>query len=177
VKATLLAEFEAPEALLDAIRELRRRGYRDLDAFTPYPVKGVEQALGARRSPINWLILPLWVVAVAGAFLVQWWCNGINYPLDVGGRPLFSVPAFVPITFEMGVLAASLGAFVLFFALAGLPALYHRVFTVDGFERASRDRFFLGVDADDPAFDHRDLSHALERLGATKVTLAEEARP
>jgi hypothetical protein len=174
VKAGLVAEFETPDAVAHAIGELRRRGYREIDAFTPYPVKAIDRALGGGRSPINWLVLPVWLTAATGAYLVQWYCNAYSYPLDVGGRPPNSLPAFVPITFEMGVLAAALAALVLFFALAGLPALYHPVFTADGFERASHDRFFLGIDASDPTFDERDLVSELTRLGAAKVTFAGE---
>src|SRR5262249_10929689 len=136
MKHALLAEFEAPEPMLRAIYRLRELGCRELDAFTPYPIHGIDQALGQKRSPINWLVLPFWVTAAAGAYALQWFCNAYDYPLNVGGRPLHSAPAFIPITFEMGVLGASLGGVLLLFLLAGLPELYHPVFTVDGFESA-----------------------------------------
>jgi hypothetical protein len=174
VKADLVAEFDAPEPLARAIVALRRRGYRAIDAFTPYPLKAIDAALGLRRSPISWLLFPIWTAAAAGAYFVQWWCNAYDYPLDVGGRPPHSAPAFVPITFEMGVLGAAVGSILLFLALAGLPRLYHPVFTTDGFERATDDRFFLGVDATDPAFDSRELAQELSKLGALRVSFAEE---
>jgi Alternative complex III, ActD subunit len=170
VKPGVVAEFDAPDALLRAVRELRQRGYRDIDAFTPYPVKGLEAALGTRRSPINWMTLPVWLAAAIGAYLVQWYCNAYDYPLDVGGRPPHSPPAFVPITFEMAVLAASLASFVLFLVWAGLPELYHPLFSVPHFERATIDRFFLGVDASDPSFDCPRLASVLLELGAARVT-------
>jgi hypothetical protein len=172
VKTGVVAEFDAPERLVRAILELRRLGYRDLDAFTPYPLKSIEAALGCRRSPITWLVLPFWVASAAGAYFVQWYCNAYDYPLDVGGRPPHSAPAFVPITFEMGVLAAAIAALLLLLAFAGLPELYHPVFSVDGFERATKDRFFLGVDLREPAFDATSLGVALAALGAMQVTLA-----
>jgi len=164
-----MAEFDAPEPLARALVELRRRGYRRVDAFTPYPLKAIDDALGLERSPISWLLLPIWTVAAAGAYLVQWWCNAYDYPIDVGGRPPHSPPAFIPITFEMGILGAALGAILLFLVLAGLPELYHPVFSMEGFERASDDRFFLGVDARDPAFDASELIKELSKLGALRV--------
>jgi hypothetical protein len=172
VKAGILAEFESPEPLLAALEELRRRGYGYLDAFTPYPLKGAEAALGLGRSPINWMVLPFWVASAGAAYFVQWWCNAYDYPLDVGGRPPHSAPAFVPITFEMGVLGTAIFSLLLLFLMAGLPALYHPVFDVPGFERASIDRFFIGVDAEDPNFDARRLSEELASLGAMRVSLA-----
>jgi hypothetical protein len=169
MRSDLVAEFDTPERLVRAIVDLRRRGYRDLDAFSPYPLKAIDEALALRRSPINWLVLPVWLVTASGAYLVQWWCNARDYPLDVGGRPPHSAPAFVPITFEMGILGAAIGSILLFLALAGLPELYDPIFATEGFERASQDRFFLGIDARDPAFDARALVRALTHLGALRV--------
>jgi hypothetical protein len=169
MRTDLVAEFDAPERLVRAIVDLRRRGYRDLDAFSPYPVKGIDEALALRRSPISWLVLPVWMATAAGAYLIQWWCNARDYPLDVGGRPPNSPPAFVPITFEMGILGAAIGSIMLFLALAGLPQLYDPLFATEGFERASEDRFFLGIDSRDPAFDARALVRTLTDLGALRV--------
>jgi hypothetical protein len=171
----LLAEFSSPEAMLLAIVELRRRGYRSLDAFTPYPVKGLEAALGLERSPINWLVLPFGLGGAGLAYLTQWFANSYAYPLNVGGRPLHSAPAFVPITFEMGVLGAALAGIVLFFILAGLPQLYHPVFSTEGFASATSDRFWVGVDSRDPAFDQPRLRRELDELGALRISLSEEA--
>jgi hypothetical protein len=169
---TLLAEFERPDALARAIGELRRRGYKNIDAFTPYPVQEIEDALGEKRSPINWMVLPFWVAAAGAAYLVQWYCDAYDYPIDVGGRPPHSVPTFVPITFEMGVLGAALAALLLFFLLSGLPQLFHPVFDAEGFDRATDDRFFLGVD--DAVFDDRRTERELLALGAARVTVTGE---
>jgi hypothetical protein len=168
----ILAEFVAPEELLRAIVELRRLGYRDLDAFTPYPVREAEDALGHDRSPINWLVLPFALAGASAAYAIQWWCNAYDYPLDVGGRPPHSVPMFVPITFEMGVLAAAVGGICVLFALSGLPELYSPIFAAEGFESATQDRFWVGVDVADPAFDRAKLEDALLTLGASKVRFA-----
>jgi hypothetical protein len=173
----ILAEFAAPEPMLHAIVELRHLGYRHIDAFTPYPVKGTEAALGEKRSPINWLVLPFALAGASLAYVVEWWCNAYDYPLNVGGRPLHSAPAFVPITFEMGVLAASLGGVLLFLMFAGLPALYHPVFCAEGFDSATNDRFWVGIDARDPAFDAPRMSIELLALGATRISFAGSATP
>jgi hypothetical protein len=172
MKHALLAEFEAPEPMLRAIGELRRQGYRHLDAFTPYPVKGLEAALGQRRSPITWLVLPFWVTAAATAYGIQWYCNAFDWPLNVGGKPPHSAPAFIPITFEMGVLGASLAGLILLLVLTGLPELYHPLFEAEGFERATLDRFFVGIDTRDPVFDEPRLRDALAGLGALQITLS-----
>jgi len=166
---SLVAEFRTAEQMLHALRVLRERGYRELDAFTPYPVKGLDQVLGLERSRINWYVLPFTLLGSGVAYLVQWWCNAHDYPLDVGGRPLNSAPAWVPITFEMGVLATALAGVVLMLAFSGLPELYNPVFEVNGFERASIDRFWIAVGELDPAFDEERTGRELEALGALFV--------
>jgi len=168
----ILAAFDTPEALLQAARELHRRGFRRLDAFTPYPVKGLEEALGLGRSPINRMVFPVAVAGAALAYLVQLWCNGIDYPINVGGRPLHSAPALIPITFESTVLVASLSGVFLFLLLGRLPELYAPVADAPGFERASIDRFVLAVDDRDPLFALGDLERRLRDLGALEVTRA-----
>jgi hypothetical protein len=173
----LLAEFETPEAMLRAIEELRRRGYRQLDAFTPYPVHGAERALGLRRSPINWMLLPIAIAGTGAGYLIQWYCNAYDYPLDVGGRPPHSAPAFVPITFETTVLTTALAGFVLFLVLTRLPELWSPVFDVQGFERASIDRFWIGIDARDPSLVRSVGERDLISLGALTVTWAGKETP
>ncbi len=170
--AALLAEFRTPEAMLEAIRALRQRGYTKLDAFMPYPVHGVQEALGLGRSFLSWAVLALAIGGASAGYFVQWWCNAYDYPLNVGGRPFNSAPAFIPITFEMGILAAAVGGILLFFVLAKFPELYHPVFDVPGFERASIDRFWVAVDERDPAFDSVALERELTELGALQVAFA-----
>ncbi|WP_437595326.1 DUF3341 domain-containing protein [Sorangium sp. So ce590] len=172
----LLAEFETPEAMLRAIAELRSRGYRRLDAFTPYPVHGLDEALGLRRSPLNWIVLPFALAGAAGGYLVQWYNNAYDYPLNVGGRPQHAAPAFVPITFEMTVLAAALGGFVALLVLMRLPELWSPIFDVPGFERATIDRFWIGIDARDPALIRPLAERDLTDLGALAVAWAGKER-
>lgn len=165
----LLAEFESPEALTAAARRLREAGYSRLTAFTPFPVEDLEDELELPRTRIPLAALLAGVAGGGLAFLVQAWCNGLDYPLDVGGRPLFSWPAFVPITFELTVLGAAFAAFFGVLAASRLPRLWQPIFEVEGFERATIDRFFLGVDAADPRYAPDRLAAELSRLGALRV--------
>lgn len=176
MRAGILAEFRTPEDLLRAVHELRRRGFRQLDAFTPYPVKGLEQALALPRSHLNLLVFPFAMGGAALAYVIQWWCNAVDYPLNVGGRPLLSWPAWVPIVFETGVLVASFVGFFLFCWLSGLPDLYAPLSDVEGFQRASTVSFWVGVDERDPEFNATSLEAILTELGALHVGRAEPRR-
>jgi hypothetical protein len=167
--AGLLAEYATSDAMLAALRRLRALGYERLDAFTPYPVKGVDQVLALPRSRVPRWVLALGLLGAGGAYFLQWWMNAYNYPINVGGRPPHSALAFVPITFEMGVLAAGITAFVIVFVLGRLTALDHPIFAVEGFERASIDRFWIGVDVSDPRFDRVRTGADLQATGPLRV--------
>ena len=130
----VLAEFDSPDALARAHDRLRARGYERLRSWTPYPVRSIVRQ--TPESPVPWLMLVAGLLGAGFGYAVQWWCNANDYPLNVGGRPLNSAPAFIPITFESGVLAASVTGFFAMLVVCGLPRLVHPVFTVDGFERA-----------------------------------------
>lgn len=145
----VLAELPTPRALVAAAREMRAKGHTDLDAYSPYPVDGAPEVLGLDRSPVPLFCLVGAVAGVSLGFVFQSWANVLDYPIDVGGRPLFAVPMFVPITFELGILFASFGAFFGLIAYLRLPRLHHPVFEVEGFESASVDAFWLGVRARD----------------------------
>ena len=169
-----VGEFRTSDELLHAVTELRRRGYRELDAFTPYPIKGLEQALGLPRSRIARMIFPLAIAGTGLGYLIQLWCNAFDYPLNVGGRPLDSAPAFIPITFEAGVLTAGLSGFYLLILLCRLPDLYSPLADVPGFERASIDTFWAGIDERDPSFNDVQIERDLRALGAITVARARE---
>jgi Alternative complex III, ActD subunit len=156
----LAAEFADADALLRAIRRLRAAGHRALDAYTPHPLVEVEAELALGRSRINWMIFPLAIGGAAFAFALQSWCNAVDYPINVGGRPPYSWVTSIPITFETGILATALSSFFILFWVLGLPRLTHPLFKLDGFERASLDRFWLTVeDADENT--PRELAEAL----------------
>jgi hypothetical protein len=164
-----VAEFDSPENLLAAIRGVRERGYSKLDAFTPFPVHGIDEALGAPRSPLGWIVL-----AAAAALLLIWWTGAVNYPLVVAGKPLFAFEFSIPITFELAVLFAAFGAVVGMFLFNGLPRLYHPVFQHSRFERATDDRFLLAVESDSVDFDAARAADVLRALGGKHVEVIAE---
>ena len=166
-----LAEFRTPGALLEASRRVREAGYRSFDAHTPFPVHGLERAMGLRRSLVPLFVLVLGLGGAAGGMLLQWWVSTTAYPLVISGKPLFSWPAFVPIMFECGVLGGAVGAVAGFLALSRLPRHHHPLFASPAFERASDDRFFLSIEAGDERFDRAGTLRLLSELGASRVEL------
>jgi hypothetical protein len=169
MRAGLAAEFADREALLTALRYLRNNGYRKLDAYTPYPIAELDDILALPRPRLNWAIFVLGMSGAIGAFLLQAWCNAVDYPLNVGGRPPFAWSTNIPITFETGILvSATSGIFMLFWIL-GLPSLTFPLFKIDGFDRVTIDRFWLAVDATDQRFDATRTRQELADLNAIKA--------
>ena len=166
----LLAEFDAPEDLVTAAERAYADGYRRLDAYTPFPVHGLAEATGFRTNRLPLLVLIGGIFGAGAGFFSQYWAAVIDYPLNVGGRPFNSWPAFVPITFEVTILVAALTAVLGMLALNGLPQPYHPVFNAPRFALATRDRFFLCIEATDPRFDPQATRMFLEGLGAKEVT-------
>lgn len=169
----LVAQFDDADAILAAAEKARAAGYTRIEAYTPIPVHGLDEALGFRRTRLPWLILLGGLLGAAGIFALATWVNVIEYPINIGGRPLFSWPAFIPITFEGMVLLASFAAVFGMIALNGLPMPYHPVFNTPNFERATNDLFFLAVEAGDPQFDLATTRQFLESLGAQQVSSVE----
>ena len=167
----LLAEFRDPEALQASIAKVREAGHRALDAFTPYPVEGLAEVLGTPPSRLRPAMLAGGLAVAAFAFGVQWYSAVVDYPLNLGGRPLFSWQVFLLVPFEVGVFAAALSGVVAFLWSSGLPKLHDPLFGVPGFERATQDRFFLlarpSLEGDTPSVG---LRHLLEEAGAAVVT-------
>jgi hypothetical protein len=169
----LIAEFDAPEPLLEAAKRARAAGYCQMDAYSPMPVEGLAEAIGFRSSMVQKLVLAAGVLGATGGFMLCWWITVIAYPHNVAGRPLNSWPAYVPITFEAMVLVSCLTAMIGMLALNGLPQPYHPVFNVARFEHASRDRFFLCIEAADAMFDPQSTREFLEQCQALEVTEVE----
>lgn len=168
----LLAEFRTPDAVLEAAARARAAGYRNMDAYSPFPVHGLAEALGFRtRMPL--LVLMGGLLGAATGYGLQYWVSAIAYPLNIGGRPFNSWPAFIPVTFELTVLFASLTAVFGMLALNGLPRPHHPLFNSPRFALASRNRFFLAIEAEDPQFDLRETRRFLESLGPSEVTEVE----
>jgi hypothetical protein len=148
-----MAEFEGPTEVVEAARRLREDGYRKLDAYSPYPIEELAEALGHHHSWLPLLVLLGGIAGGLGGYLLQYWTSVVAYPLNIGGRPLHSWPAFIVPTFETTILVAAGTAVLGMLALNGLPEPYHPVFNVPAFARASKDRFFVVVEARDPRFD------------------------
>jgi Protein of unknown function (DUF3341) len=149
----LMIQLLTPEDVLEAVRRARQAGFREMDAYSPYPVEGLAVELGMRRSRIPSVVLIAGLVGAGAGFLMQYYTMVIDYPFNAGGRPYNSWPAFIPITFEVLVLIAALAAFLSMVLLNGLPHPNHPVFNVPEFVRSSQDRFFFCIEAEDPQFD------------------------
>ena len=166
----IMAQFATAEAATLAVEAAYREGYRGMEAYSPYPVPQLADALRFRRTYLPPLELLGGIVGGGGGLFMQYYFNAVNYPLNVGGRPLDSWPAFIPVTFELTILAAVLFAFIGLFALNRLPRLHHPVWNVEHFERATQDRFFVCIEARDPRF-HRELTRQfLAELQPEEVT-------
>lgn len=167
----LMAEFASASELVAAARRVREAGYVRTDAYTPYPIEEVGEALGVRHTRLPLLVLLGGVLGCVGGFVMQWYSASVAYPLNVGGRPYLSWPAFIPVTFECTILLAGLFAVFGMLALNGLPMPYHPVFNVPRFARATQDRFFLCVEARDPQFDRAGTEQFLRALGPADVVV------
>jgi len=170
----IIAEYETPEELLRAAKRAREAGYTRMDAYSPFPVHGLSEAIGFEDHKVPWVTFFAGVIGAIAGFSLQYYISVVDYPLNVGGRPFLSWPAFIPVTFETTVLFAAFGAFIGMLALNGLPQPYHPVFNAPRFERASQDRFFLCIEASDPLFDRANTRHFLEGTGARMVSEVEE---
>jgi hypothetical protein len=166
----LMAEFDTPEALIKATRQAHTEGYRVMDAYTPMPVDGLPEALGSERTWVSTLVFLGGLAGCVGGFSLMYWITCIAYPMNVGGRPMYSWPAYIPPTFEMTVLFASLTAVIGMLFLNGLPEPYHPVFNVPRFQLASQDRFFLCIEARDPRFNLDTTKSFLAGTGAVEVS-------
>jgi hypothetical protein len=160
----LMAEFRTPEQILDATRRAREAGYRQMDAYTPYTVEGLAEYLDLPQTRVPFVVLMGGLIGAGVGFFMQYWSMAVDYPLNVGGRPTNSWPAFIPVTFELMVLVACLAAILGMFFLNGLPQPYHPVFNVARFARASQDRFFLCIEALDPKFGLEGTRQFLQSL-------------
>ncbi len=169
--APLVAELDSPEALVAAASRARELGYAELDAYTPFSIPELDGVLPIRRTRVPAVALLAGLGGLVGSYLILWWTNAVNYPLDVGGRPLNSIPTHIPIMFETTILCAAFGTFAAVLLASRLPRLYDPIFDIDGFERTSVDRFWLVVRDVAPATsaDTDELRGELARLGALSI--------
>ena len=169
-----MAAFQEPEQLLQAARTAYKAGYRKMDAYSPYQVEGVAEAIGFRKTRIPLVVLLGGICGALTAYGMQWYSAAVDYPLNVGGRPLHSWPSFVPITFELTVLFAALAGVIGMLAMNGLPKLYHPVFNAPEFKRASQTSFFLCIEAQDHVFRADEVREFLLSLAPAKIVEVEK---
>ena len=165
----MCGRFETPAAIFHACESLKGAGYRNFDAHTPFPVHGLEKAMGLKPSPLPWVVL---LVGISGSAFMLWfqsWTSGSAYPFIVGGKPLFSLPAFVPVWYELTVLSSCLAAFFGNWIINGLPRPHHPAFASKAFERVTDDKFFIMVESSDPRFKLEETRALLSGTGATLV--------
>jgi len=168
-----MAEFLSAEELLEATTRAAEAGYRELDAYSPFPVEGLAEAVGFPRTRLPVIVFFGGLLGTCTGFFLQWWPNVIGYPQNIGGKPWDSWPAFIPITFELTILFAALSATFGMIVLNRLPSPYHPVFNVERFAHASKDRFFLLIKADDPKFDAEQTRNFLAELNPREVSEVE----
>jgi hypothetical protein len=166
----VMAEFDSPSALVSAARAAREKGYRKLDAYSPFPIEELSGALDLHKNKLPLLVLAGGIAGGILGYALQYFVTVMYYPINIGGRPLHSWPAYIIITFEMTILLAALTAVFGLLALCGLPMLYHPTFNVPRFALASRNRFFLCIESADPLFDRDQTCRFLETLEPTEVS-------
>lgn len=169
----VLGEFSDADHLLDAAHKVREAGYVRTDAYAPMPVHGLAEALGAKQTRLPYLVLMGGIIGGLAGYGLCYYCSVIAYPMNIGGRPVHSWPAFIPVTFETTILGAAISAVLGMLALNGLPTPYHPLFNVPEFSLASQNRFFICIEAKDKKFDEAAASEFLRSIGATHVTPVE----
>jgi hypothetical protein len=169
----LMAEFDGPRQLVDAAKRTYAAGYRKIDTFSPYPVEEAWEAIGHHDRRLSAIVLGGGLTGLLTGYALEEWVSQIAYPVNIAGKPLNSWPQFIPVMFELTILFAALSAVIGMIVLNGLPQPYHPAFNVERFERATRDKFFLLIESEDPKFDRAATADFLKGLQATEVTEVE----
>jgi len=167
--AGYLLEFEAPGEILAAAAEVRDAGFTRWDTHTPFPIHGMDGVMGLRSTILPWIVMGAGVTGLATGLLLQWWTNAHNYAFTISGKPLWSIPANIPVAFELTILFSAFGAFFGMILFNGFPSWFHPVFSSSRFRRATQDRFFLSIEADDPMFDEVKTAEFLKTLGGSNL--------
>jgi hypothetical protein len=172
--ALMLAEFDTPGECLQAAEKLRDAGYTQFDTHTPFPVHGMDKAMGLPDSKLGILVFPIALTGTSLAFLMMWWMNGVDYPIIIGGKPPYSLPSMVPIMFELTILLSAFGTVIGMFHLNRLPRHHHPVFNSERFASFSNDKFFVSVEATDPKWNLERTKKLLESCAPTSLELVRD---
>ena len=170
----LVAEYETPAQIFEACEKIRDKGYVKWDSYTPFPVHGLDRAMGLKPSVLPWIVFAAGMTGALCGITLQWWSSSIEYPIIIAAKPMFSYQANVPVTFECGILFAAFGAVFGMFGLNKLPQFYHSLFNVERFSRVTDDRFFIAIEAKDPKYDAAATRELLESTGAVSVEEVED---
>jgi len=167
----VLAEFKNPAELIHAAEKVRDAGFNKFDCHSPFPIHGMDDAMGLKRSPLGFIVFIMGLAGLSGGMLLQWWASAVEYPHVISGKPFFSYQAFIPVCFELTILLSAFGAVFGMFHLNKLPMLFHNVFYSDRFEKVTNDGFFVSIEADDPKFDAEETQDLFKKMGSNHVEL------
>lgn len=171
----ILAEFRNPKELTDASKTIVESGYRQFDTFSPFPIHGIDKAMNLKKSKLGWIVAGHGLVGLVGAFMMIYFMMALDYPINISGKSLFNVPAWIPVMFELTVLLSAFGAVFGMFFLNGLPTLNHPLFSSENFKKATDDGFFVCIESEDPQFEEEKVTKFLKDAGATNIeTIYEE---
>jgi len=174
IPAVILAEFDSPTSLYQAAEKVRDAGYKEFDCHSPFPIHGMDDAMGIKRSPLGYIVFGIGSLGLSGALLLMWWTSAIDYPLVISGKPFFSLPAFIPITFALTVLTSALTATFGMIAINQLPRLVHPVFSSERFGKFSDDGFFVSIESNDKKYDENKTVEFLKSIGGKHIEVLKE---
>lgn len=169
-----LAAFKGPAALIEAAKKMRAAGYEKYDCHSPFPIHGMDEAMGLKRSPLGYIVGVVALIALGLATLMMWWMTAVNYPLVISGKPYFAYQAYTPIAFALTILCSAFAAFLGMFRLNKLPRPFHPLFYSEQFSRVTSDGFFVSVEADDPKFSPEEIKRFLESIGGSQAEVIYE---
>lgn len=165
----VLAEFKTPKELIDAAKAINNNGYTKYDTFSPFPVHGMDKAMSLPKSKLGWIVFSHGIVGLVGGFAMIYFMTAVDYPLNISGKSLMNIPAWIPVLFELTVLLSAFGAVFGMFFLNGLPRLNHPLFTSENFKKATDDGFFVCIESDDPQFESTKVQTLLSEIGASNI--------
>ncbi len=165
----VLAEFRNPKELIDAAKKINQNGFRKYDTFSPFPIHGIDKAMNLPKSKLGWIVGIHGLIGLVGAFAMIYYMMVVDYPLNISGKPLMNIPAWIPVIFELTILLSAFGAVFGMFFLNGLPRFNHPLFNSENFKKATDDGFFVCIEAEDPQFDADKVQTLLKDAGGTNI--------